>query len=125
MSATRPDSPCIALCSTALGDNVCRGCARTFAEVSQWCFMSADEREAVWLRLPARQRLLQLAAACGALLELDEIDGLEWGRLSDGSRYRLDEASWLRWRDAASARENACDCAGLSLEAAAAWLRGQ
>ncbi|XLM22539.1 DUF1289 domain-containing protein, partial [Chromobacterium piscinae] len=22
-----------------MGDNVCRGCARTFAEVSQWCFM--------------------------------------------------------------------------------------
>ncbi|VEB41453.1 Predicted Fe-S protein [Chromobacterium violaceum] len=125
MSATRPDSPCIALCSTALGDNVCRGCARTFAEVSQWCFMSADEREAVWLRLPARQRLLQLAAAYGALLELDEIDGQEWGRLPDGSLYRLDEAGWLRWRDAASARENACDCAGLSLDAAAAWLRGQ
>ncbi|MCD4483363.1 DUF1289 domain-containing protein [Chromobacterium vaccinii] len=122
MSITRPDSPCIALCSTALGDNVCRGCARTFAEVSQWCFMSADEREAVWLRLPARLRLLQLAAACGALLELDEIDGVEWGRLPEGGHYRMDEAGWLRWRDAASAGEDACDCAGLSLERAAAWL---
>ena len=40
-----------------------------------------------------------------------------------GGHYRLDEAGWLRWRDAASARENACDCAGLSLERAAAWLR--
>ncbi|AXE30960.1 hypothetical protein DK842_14335 [Chromobacterium phragmitis] len=122
MNASRPDSPCIALCSTALGDNVCRGCARTFAEVGQWCFLTTDEREAVWRRLPARQRLLQLAAACGALLELDIRDGAEWGRLPGGGHYRLDEAGWLRWRGADAEPEQACDGAGLTLEQAASWL---
>ncbi|POA98048.1 hypothetical protein C2134_13900 [Chromobacterium sinusclupearum] len=122
MSRNRPDSPCIALCSTALGDNVCRGCARTFGEISQWCFMGDDEREAVWLRLPQRQRLLQLAAACGALLELDSLDGVEWGRLPDGSRYRLDERGALHrvGRDGAAEVLRVDD---LTPQQAAAWLR--
>lgn len=47
----RPASPCVALCSTALGDEVCRGCGRTFAEVANWVLMSEAEREAVWQRL--------------------------------------------------------------------------
>ncbi|AUH52129.1 hypothetical protein CXB49_15545 [Chromobacterium sp. ATCC 53434] len=124
MSSTRPDSPCIALCSTALGDNVCRGCARTFGEISQWCFMDEAERERVWQCLPRRQRLLQLAAACGALLELDDLDGMEWGRLPGGGRYRLDETGGLHWRGA----DDRVDCLrapALSLEDAAAWLMRQ
>lgn len=28
------DSPCVARCSTALGDAVCKGCGRTFEEVT-------------------------------------------------------------------------------------------
>ena len=125
MSTTRPDSPCIALCSTALGDNVCRGCARTFGEISQWCFMDADEREAVWSRLPQRQRLLQLAAACSTLLELDSVDGVEWGRLPDGSHYRLDERDGaLRWRGE-QGRSESLSCRGLRLEQAASWLLAQ
>ena len=28
-----PDTPCIAICSTSQGDEVCKGCGRTFAEV--------------------------------------------------------------------------------------------
>ncbi|XZG71519.1 DUF1289 domain-containing protein [Chitinibacteraceae bacterium HSL-7] len=48
---TRPDSPCVALCSTALGDEVCMGCRRTFGEVANWIFMNEDEKAAVWLRL--------------------------------------------------------------------------
>ena len=47
----RPDSPCIALCSTALGDDLCRGCGRTFQEVANWVAMSEREREIVWQRL--------------------------------------------------------------------------
>lgn len=47
----RPDSPCIAICTTALGDDVCAGCGRTFAEISQWVFMTPQEREAAWQRL--------------------------------------------------------------------------
>ena len=53
MSDNRPDSPCIALCSTALGDEVCAGCGRTFLEVANWVAMNPVEKEAVWARLEA------------------------------------------------------------------------
>lgn len=46
----RPDSPCIGVCST-LFDEVCKGCGRTAAEVSNWVFMSQAERDAVWERI--------------------------------------------------------------------------
>lgn len=47
---TRPDSPCIAVCTT-LYDEVCKGCGRTYTEVAQWSGMNDDEREAVWQRV--------------------------------------------------------------------------
>lgn len=53
MSDNRPDSPCIAHCSTALGDEVCAGCGRTFLEVANWVAMNPTEKEAVWARLEA------------------------------------------------------------------------
>lgn len=90
----RPDSPCIARCTTAVGDNVCRGCGRSFAEISNWCFMDAAEREEVWQRLPQRQPLLDVAERLGTLLDLDCLDGAEWGVLRlEGRPLRL------RWQD--------------------------
>jgi predicted Fe-S protein YdhL (DUF1289 family) len=47
---TRPDSPCIAVCTT-LYDEVCKGCGRTYLEVAQWSSMNDDEREVVWQRV--------------------------------------------------------------------------
>ena len=35
--ATTPDAPCIAICSTAQGDAVCKGCGRTEDEVRRYC----------------------------------------------------------------------------------------
>ncbi|MDO9025702.1 DUF1289 domain-containing protein [Zwartia sp.] len=46
------DSPCVAICST-LFDDVCRGCGRTVMEVSNWVFMDAEEKQAVWVRIRA------------------------------------------------------------------------
>lgn len=48
--ATRPDTPCVAVCST-LFDDVCRGCGRTVGEVANWVFMSDEEKNAVWERI--------------------------------------------------------------------------
>lgn len=56
MNTERPFSPCIGVCSTAVGDDVCLGCHRTFEEISQWLFMSDEEREAAWLRLEAHNK---------------------------------------------------------------------
>ena len=48
----RPDSPCIAVCTT-LYDEKCKGCSRTYMEVAQWNSMSEEEKEAVWQRIDA------------------------------------------------------------------------
>lgn len=46
----RPDSPCIAVCTT-LYDEVCKGCGRTYMEVARWPEMPDAERESVWHRI--------------------------------------------------------------------------
>jgi len=48
----RPDTPCVAVCSTTF-DDVCRGCGRTVAEVAHWVSMSAAQKEVVWQRITA------------------------------------------------------------------------
>ncbi|MBX9800435.1 MAG: DUF1289 domain-containing protein [Burkholderiaceae bacterium] len=49
----RPDSPCAGYCSTSHGDEVCKGCGRTFDEVINWIIYDDDEKAAVWARLEA------------------------------------------------------------------------
>jgi predicted Fe-S protein YdhL (DUF1289 family) len=46
------DSPCIGICST-LFDEICKGCGRTALEVSNWVFMSPEEKQSVWTRIQA------------------------------------------------------------------------
>lgn len=47
----RPRTPCIGICSTALGDSVCRGCKRFAEEVTEWNAYKDEERWAVLKRL--------------------------------------------------------------------------
>ncbi|NBD20346.1 DUF3717 domain-containing protein [Aquabacterium fontiphilum] len=49
--ATTPDTPCIAICSTSQGDDICKGCGRTFDEVQLWPEMSPAEKRATWRRI--------------------------------------------------------------------------
>jgi predicted Fe-S protein YdhL (DUF1289 family) len=49
--ASTPDAPCIAICSTSQGDDVCKGCGRTFGEVQNWPVMSPGEKRAAWRRI--------------------------------------------------------------------------
>jgi len=49
--ASTPDAPCIAICSTSQGDDVCKGCGRSFAEVQHWPAMSPAAKRAVWRRI--------------------------------------------------------------------------
>ncbi|MFN0182246.1 MAG: DUF3717 domain-containing protein [Aquabacterium sp.] len=51
--ASLPDSPCIAICSTAQGDAVCKGCGRREDEVQDWTALSPATRRAVWHRITA------------------------------------------------------------------------
>jgi len=49
------ECPCIGHCSTVLGDDVCRGCQRTFEEVIGWPQMNEEERCAVNRRIALEQ----------------------------------------------------------------------
>lgn len=47
----KADSPCKGYCTTALGDDVCKACGRTFEEVNNWIIMTDEEKKSVWDRL--------------------------------------------------------------------------
>ena len=49
--AQTPDTPCIAICSTAQGDALCKGCGRTEQEVQDWPQLGPADKRAVWHRI--------------------------------------------------------------------------
>lgn len=49
----RPDSPCAGYCSTSHGDEICKGCGRTFDEVINWIIYDDAEKAVIWARLEA------------------------------------------------------------------------
>ena len=49
-STSRPDSPCVAVCTT-LYDEFCRGCRRHYLEVANWNQMVDDKKQEVWDRI--------------------------------------------------------------------------
>ena len=48
---TTIDAPCIAICSTSQGDELCKGCGRTFDEVQHWPSMSPVDKRSTWRRI--------------------------------------------------------------------------
>lgn len=44
-------TPCIGICSTVYGDDVCRGCKRRFDEVIHWNGLDDNARSDIWKRL--------------------------------------------------------------------------
>ena len=44
-------TPCVGVCSTVFGDEVCRGCKRFQHEVIEWNGYTDFEKEIVWNRL--------------------------------------------------------------------------
>jgi predicted Fe-S protein YdhL (DUF1289 family) len=49
--ASTPDAPCIAICSTSQGDDICKGCGRSSDEVRDWPTLSPAEKRVVWHRI--------------------------------------------------------------------------
>ena len=49
--ASTPDAPCIAICSTSQGDDICKGCGRSLDEVQHWTVMTPGEKRATWRRI--------------------------------------------------------------------------
>jgi hypothetical protein len=44
-------TPCVGICSTGIGDDVCRGCKRYKHEVIDWNAYSLEEKQSIELRL--------------------------------------------------------------------------
>lgn len=58
MSST-VSTPCIGVCSTGIGDSVCRGCKRFAHEIIQWNSYSDAERESIVARIDSlRARIM-------------------------------------------------------------------
>ena len=51
MKKNRASTPCLGICSTTYGDNVCKGCKRFVHEVISWNKYTTKERELINLRL--------------------------------------------------------------------------
>ena len=57
-SSVRTRTPCVGICSTTYGDDVCRGCKRFIHEVINWNSFKPEEKEAVWKRLEYLKTLI-------------------------------------------------------------------
>ena len=55
----RPSSPRIAICSTSQGDDICKGCGRTFTEVCLWLEMTQQDQEVTWQRIETERTALR------------------------------------------------------------------
>lgn len=51
MPTSRIHTPCVGICSTTYGGDVCRGCKRFAHEVISWNAYSDDQKQRVWERL--------------------------------------------------------------------------
>ena len=51
MQKNRSSTPCIGICSTTFGDDVCKGCKRFSHEITNWGKFTTDERAVVNSRL--------------------------------------------------------------------------
>ncbi len=57
-TSVRTRTPCVGICSTTYGDDVCRGCKRFIHEVINWNSFKPEEKEAVWKRLEQLKTLI-------------------------------------------------------------------
>jgi len=55
MKNIKIQTPCIGICSTVYGDNVCRGCKRFSHEIINWNQYADEQKQLVWDRLIALQ----------------------------------------------------------------------
>src|SRR5690606_17293011 len=54
-------TPCIGVCSTGIGDSVCRGCKRFAHEIIQWNGYTHSERESVIRRIETLRHCIMAA----------------------------------------------------------------
>ncbi len=62
---TRIESPCLGVCSTTQGDDICRGCKRNSDEILNWGALSGEQRSNImrrteWLSVEVVEQYFQL-----------------------------------------------------------------
>jgi predicted Fe-S protein YdhL (DUF1289 family) len=85
------DTPCIGICSTVYGDDVCRGCKRTYEEVIEWNIYKPEQKQAVYERLDA-----QMQAVVGEYLTVENPELLK-ALLEQWSIRHRDDQNPLSW----------------------------
>ncbi len=92
MNLPRVKTPCIGVCSTGIGDSVCRGCKRFSHEVIQWNSYSEEQKRIV------DQRLCDFLSKCvGNFLTINDSSLVRWQLDVQQVRYNEnhDENCWL------------------------------
>ncbi|WP_280548277.1 DUF1289 domain-containing protein [Halomonas sp. 11-S5] len=87
----RITSPCVGLCSTTLGDRVCRGCQRVDSEIRDWPALSGEQRQR---RMVELDRLRAEVAA--RFLEVVDPASLEAQLQRHRIRFREDQPALSR-----------------------------
>jgi len=78
-------TPCIGVCSTGIGDVVCRGCKRFAHEVIHWNGYSQEQKRVI------DQRLAQFLALCVAnKFRITDLKLLTWQLEVQKIRYQAD-----------------------------------
>ncbi|XKE43857.1 DUF1289 domain-containing protein [Halomonas organivorans] len=84
--AGRIASPCVGLCSTTVGDRVCRGCQRTDEEIREWPALAGEARARRMAELDALRE-----AAAGRHLRVVDAAALEGQLVRHRIRFRADQ----------------------------------
>lgn len=88
MTALRIRTPCIGICSTTYGGDVCRGCKRFAHEIIDWNRYSEAQKQLVWDRLT-----MLVAAVVTPRLSIFDTDLLAQTLRSLGVRYHDDQSA--------------------------------
>ena len=84
------NSPCVGICSTVYGDEVCKGCKRHFDEIITWNQWGDDKKQQVYTRL---ETLMQEAMA--PLLSIVQPEALEAELVLQGIPYLHFKSAYL------------------------------
>jgi len=88
----RSSTPCLGICSTTFGDEVCKGCKRFAHEIVSWTKYSPEEREIINLRL--EQFKIQILKRRFKIIDAD----LFASRLDEKAinfNHSLDPLTWI------------------------------
>ncbi len=84
--AGRIASPCVGLCSTTVGDRVCRGCQRIDDEIRDWPALEGEARERRMAELDALRE-----AVAGRHLRVVDAEALEAQLVRHRIRFRAEQ----------------------------------